>query len=433
MTNLQKTLSLKHLLILGLAACVGGGVMTQIGREIHLYTGAGIVISYLLAGIGCILVALPYCELSSMIPCSGSLYTYGKVAFGNFFSWIMLGLVLGELISSCSVVAFSFAEYINEILFNYSIYNNIYFKNILSNGIVVICGLIITRSMHDYKNINLILVISKFIVILIFIIFSLNHISYNNITLHNEHQWNGVLKSVSILFFSFTGFTSIVTYAEESINPSKDISIAIILSIIISTITYMIVGFLLSATIHYSLLDSNASLSFVLIKNQHYIAGIIVSIGAAISMISVILACLYASSRILFVISRDNLISINFTQLNSFNMPNKAIYYSILLILIILNTSYFDTLIEISSLCAICIYIFGCLLAIYFRIYYPQKPRPFKSPFLIPLSLIGIIYLLYFFIINAFLSMHYLQFVKYILIFSFIYLFIILRKYFARY
>lgn len=422
-SHLKKALTFKDLFILCLAASIGGGIMTQVGEEIHQYTGAGIVISYLLAGIGCMLVALPYCELASMIPSSGGLYSYGYYAFGRFFAWIMLSFVIGELTTSCAAVSISCAEYTKELLPN-SITNQ-YFQSIFVIFIIILCTRVLSQTINQYKNINTILVLSKFIVLILFLIFSISDISYENIILHEEHKWNGVFKSVSILYFSFTGFTSVATASQEAKNASRDLPLAILGSIAISTVIYMIISFVIATSLHYSVLTSNASLAFSLSFRGYHIIAFIVAIGSVLSMISVIFACLYASSRVIFIVASDKLLPEYFIKLNSNNVPERALWFSAILVMLSQLFS-FNKLIEISSLCAIFTYLFGCLLAMYFRIYYAEEPRPFKAPFLFSLSFLAIFYLLYFFAINAVLSENIFVFYQYIVAFLLIYLIMLL-------
>ena len=406
-STLAKTLELKHLLILGLAACIGGGIMTQVGGVIYTYTGAGVAISYLLAGIGCILVALPYCELASMISCSGGIYSYTYVAFGRLLAWIMFGCIVGELGLAASIVSVGFSEYLEQLLLSLNIpYLPNYLKNNYASGgfvhltsfiVLYLSAKLVSQGMNTNKMINNVLVATKFVVLFTFIIVSAGYISYDNITLLPQQGTSGVFTGVALLYFGFTGFTSLANATQEAKNPNRDISIAIILSIIIATIIYILVSFSLAASTHYSLLgDNNAALSYSLKLKGYTFLAILMSIGAAISMLSVIFACLYAVSRVIFVLSNDKLFPSSLSKLNTQEVPEKAIWAITYFSIIAAQTLTMDNMISIASLSAITDYIMAAILAIFFRIYYKNQSRPFIAPCIWILSILSISYLGYF-------------------------------------
>lgn len=431
--NLKKTLELKHLIMLGLAGCIGGGIMTQVGDVIAKYTGIGIFISYLLAGLGCILVALPYCELAAMIPCSGGIYSYSYIAFGRFFSWIMFVCILGQLSFSSSIVSIGFSAYLEELLrsINMPYIPDVIKYNSVSGGIINLPSLIVilfsanlvSKGMNTNKIINNSLVAIKFIVIITFIIFAMFHINSDNMVLVPEKKWNGVLTGVALVYFGFTGFTSLANTSQEAKNPSRDISIAIIVSIVITTIVYMLISFTLAASTHYSLLiDNKSSLSYAIRIKGYILLSVFISIGAAMSMLSVVFACLYASSRVIFVLAEDKLLPGFLTKINQNEVPSNAIWFSAIISIIVSQVLPIDRMYEIASLSAITDYIIACILVLYFRVYYAKQERPFKAPMIWVLSIITMIYLGYFFAYTCLTSDAGFSFAIYLLIMSVIYL-----------
>lgn len=402
-SGLKKTLTFKDLLMLCLAASIGAGIMTQVGIVIHEYTGIGIVLSYLLAGIGCMLVALPYCELASMIPCSGGIYSYTYIAFGQFLAWIMFCTIFAEMIASCAIVSIGWVEYTNELLLAYNIeYITYYTQNmyiqIIPTIVILISAYMISRGINTYKLINNILVYSKFVVLGLFVFCSIEDISSANISLHSDQGWQGIITAVPIIYFSFTGFTALATAAEEAKNPSRDLTLAIITSLTITTALYMIVSFVLASTTHYTFLDTTAPLSYSLRTRGYIFISRIVSIGAALSMISVIFACLYAGSRLLYRVAQDSLISRKLGEINQEQIPVRAIVMTAFGSIIMVHVISFDGLIAIASFTVIVSYIFACILVLFFRIYHPKRHRPFVSPLIWPISIIAMIYLSYFLI-----------------------------------
>jgi len=347
-------------------------------------------------------------------------------------------MVVGELVIAASVVSMAWFDYTLVFLNNFlpvSIPEAIRY-NCVSNGfinlpsiiILLISAHIVSQGMDTNKLINLLLVYAKFIALGAFILCSITDISTDRLVLHPTYQWNGVFTAVSTVFFAFTGFTSLANAAEEAKNPSKDLSLAIIFSIIIATIVYMTTSFVLAASTDMSQLNNSSVLANSLMSRGYTIVSLIVSSMASISMLSVAFACIYATSRVVFVLAQDKVLPHYLTELNANKVPANAIWFTAYMAIFASQFLTLNQMFHITALSPIIDYMIASILVLYFRIYYPNQERPFVSPVVWLLSSLSLLYLGYFLFFSITNSAAGISFGYFLAFFALIYPLTLLKK-----
>ncbi|MCX8480987.1 MAG: amino acid permease, partial [Sediminibacterium sp.] len=364
-SGLKKELGVKDLTFMGVAAVIGAGVFSTIGKA-AFEGGPGIAFLFLITAITCGFSALCYAEFASRIPIAGSAYTYSYIAFGEVIAWIIGWALILEYAVGNIVVAISWSSYLNNLLLGFNIHlpdwlcHNIFdsrrhyveaieqinkgisihklpvhIKNVynayltaptlaglkiilnLPAFIIVafICSLTYIGIKESKKSANF-MVIFKIIVILFIIILGFFYITPSNWTPFLPNGIGGVMAGVSAVFYAYIGFDAISTTAEECKNPKKDLPRGMFYSLIICTILYILISLVLTGMVHYSELNVEDPLAFVFNKLNLNKIGYIISISAVVATTSVLLVFQIGQPRIWMSMSRDGLLPKKFAAIH---------------------------------------------------------------------------------------------------------------------
>lgn len=360
-SQLHKVLGVRDLTFLGVAAIVGAGIFSTIGRAAY-EGGPAVSLLFILVATACIFTALCYAQFASMIPISGSAYTYTYISLGEIFAWVIGWALLLEYAVSNMVVAIAWSEYFTTMLSGFGIhwpdwlgidynsakeaYNQIQsgtFKNSIPDtvakaaytysnapqigGIKILFDLpaglitlfitfIVYIGIKESKNLGNWLVILKLGVIILVIIAGSFFIKPENWSPFLPNGLGGVMGGVAAVFFAFIGFDSISTTAEEAKNPQRDLPKAMIFCLIICALLYVILSLVLTGMVNYKELRVDDPLAYVFGKvGMDFIAGII-SISAVISITSTLLVYQIGQPRIWMSMSRDGLLGNKFSSIN---------------------------------------------------------------------------------------------------------------------
>ena len=405
---LEKTLTGFDLILLGLGFIVGTGVFVLTGMVAANYAGPAVTLSYAIAGLVCVFVALSYTELAVMLPSSGSIYSYSYVAFGELAAWMMGGMILLNLGVGAAVVAGGWSAYMVELLKSGGVFLPDAYINVPENGgiinlpavlITLFIGVVLHLGTKDSKMLNTVLVVIKMAAIFVFVIVAAPHFDAKNWEVFMPYGFDDVLFGSSVLFFAFTGFGGLSAAAEECKNPKKDLIVGIIGSLLLSTIVYVIVAGLLTGIVPYDTLGNAHPMSHALSANGSTIGTAIVTVGAIAGMTTVILMQLFTTTRIFYVMSRDGLIPGYFNKVHKkFHSPYRTIWVLVAAVALVTGFCDFKLLAKVSSMGALIEYIMVMMIVLLFRFTLPHIERTFKCPavFVIaPLGLLSCIYLVY--------------------------------------
>ncbi len=406
-SGLAKTLTAFDLIMLGLGGIIGTGVFVMTGLVAAQHSGPAVMISYAIAGLACIFVALAYTELAAMLPTSGSVYTYSYVAFGEGFAWLMGAVMILELALAAGGVAIGWSGYIVGLLKAGGIdIPTIYTSAPIHGGIANFPALLIVafvtyilyRGTKDSKKLNTILVLVKMLAIGAFIFVAAPHFDITNWDNFMPFGFDDVLIGSSMLFFAFCGFGALATAAEECKNPKRDLMIGIIGSLVLSTIIYVIVGGLATGITSYENLDNVQPLAHALMINGSALGSAIVAMGAVCGMTTVIMMNIYAQSRIFYAMARDGLMPKSFTKLHpKHDSPYIAIIFIAIFVAFVASFCPIDVIVKLTSMGSLIDYAVIMFIVMLFRIKMPAAQRSFKCPaiFVIaPTGLAACVYLL---------------------------------------
>jgi APA family basic amino acid/polyamine antiporter len=396
------------LIFLGLGGIVGTGVFALTGLVASQYAGPAVTLSYAIAGFTCIFVALVYTELATMLPTSGSIYTYSYVAFGEVFAWLVGSLVIVELGFAASAVAGSWSAYVQGILTSADMPLPLSLTKTPFEGgiinlpallIVSLVGMMLYRGTRESKKLNNTLVCIKMLAIFIFIFFAAPHFDSTNWENFMPNGIDDVLYGSSILFFAFTGFGTLASAAEECKNPKKDLTIGIIGSLVLATFVYILVAAVLTGIVPFYELNNAQPVAYALRQNGSNIGSTLVATGAIAGMTTVIMVNIYGQSRIFYVIARDGLLPKPLAKLHhKYDSPYVTIVIFVTIVALLGSLIPYEFLAQLSSMGALTDYMIVGIIVLLFRFKYPKVERPFKCPaiFIVaPFALLSSLYLLF--------------------------------------
>jgi len=437
--RLKRALGPVNLISLGIGAIIGAGIFVLTGQAAAQYAGPAIVLSFILAGLACAFAGLCYAEFASMIPLSGSAYTYSYATLGEFVAWIIGWDLILEYLFASSTVAVGWSGYVVSFLkdlgitipaaFTSAPYNHItppgahwwdlwqlFVKGWVHTGAVldvpamVIVGMVtilLVIGIKESANFNNVIVALKLAVILTFIGVGVAYIKRSNwhpfvppAVGPGEFGWSGVVRGAAVIFFAYIGFDAVSTAAQESKNPRRDMPIGLLGSLAVCTILYILVSLVLTGIVNYTQLNVSAPIAVAINSLGPSLAWLVffIKIGAIAGLSSVILVLLLGQPRIFYTMSKDGLLPPIFSAVHpKFRTPWIAQILTGAVAMLIAGLFPIGLLGELVSIGTLLAFAIVCAGVFVLRFTDPQIPRPFRAPafwLMAPLGVISCIFLM---------------------------------------
>lgn len=419
-SELKRTLSAANLTSLGVGAIIGAGIFVMTGQAAANYAGPAIILSFVLAGLCCAFAALCYAELASMLPVSGSAYSYAYASLGEILAWVMGWLLLLEYGIAASTVAVGWSGYVVSFLGNFgvtippelatptfkmaadghSLINTGGFNLPAFIGISMMTMLLVL-GVKESATVNNVIVFIKVSVVLLFIavgIFYVNPDLWHPFIPEpsadgSKYGWNGILRGAGIVFFAYVGFEAVSTAAQEAKNPQRDLPIGILASLFICTVLYMLVSLVLTGVVPYNTLGvPDPMAKAVDALNMPWLT-FMVKIGAIAGLTSVMMVLLYGQTRIFYTMSRDGLMPPLFSKVHpKFQTPwlNTLLVGGV--IAFVAASTPIDVLGDLVSMGTLCAFAIICFSVLYLRKAEPNLVRPFRAPGGAAVPVLGILF-----------------------------------------
>ncbi|MFV8332259.1 APC family permease [Flavobacterium sp. GSP14] len=425
-SELKRVLGKWSLTAIGIGAIIGGGIFVLTGTGAYNHAGPALALSFVIAGIACVFAALCYSEFASILPVEGSAYAYAYGTIGEIFAWIIgWGLILEYAMGSMTV-AVSWSGYFNKMLKMFGIklpewlttdpasYTGEGFSmNLPAFLIVLLVISLLIKGTEKAASANNFIVILKVAAVIFVIITGLFFVNIDNWTPfipdvqtiivddkpHQAYGIGGIVSGAAAIFFAYVGFDAVSTQAGEAINPKKDVPFAIIVSLLVCTILYILVSLVLTGMISYQ--DFNplgkypeaikAPVAYAFdIAGQAW-AGYIITIAATVGLISVLMVMIMGQSRIFLGMSKDGLIPPVFSKVNPISGTPKTN----LMILggFIATVAAFTPISKLAEMCSfgtLFAFTMVCVAVWILRVKQPGLERSFKVPALPVIAVCGI-------------------------------------------
>jgi basic amino acid/polyamine antiporter, APA family len=430
--SLKRALGAGDLIMLSIGAVIGAGIFGAIGTAaagqvdsagnvIRVGAGPALVFSFLLLGAACALAGLCYAELAAMIPQAGSAYAYAYSTLGEIVAWIIGWDLILEYAVGNVAVAISWGDYFNTLVKGFGVnlpawlttgYRTALLSpvpemhglldtaprflgmpiliNVPAFSVVIFITWLLLRGVRESARANNIMVAIKLVALGLFVIVGATHLNPANYHPFAPNGFRGIHQGAAIVFFAYIGFDAISTAAEETRNPQRNLPIGILGGLAICTLIYVIIGAVLTGMVPYTELAVADPLARALQLAGFETVGWLVAFGAAVSMTAVLLVFQYGQPRIFFAMARDGLLPAWAAKVHPVHrVPHVTTLITgiaVAVAALVGDAAETYDLTNIGTLFAFAIVCAGVLVLRYTD---PNRPRPFRVPFVWPVSLLG--------------------------------------------
>src|SRR6187397_2275564 len=422
--SLKRVLGAGDLIMLAIGAVIGAGIFGAIGTaaagqigpngEVIRYgAGPALIFSFVLLGGACALAALCYAELASMIPQAGSAYAYSYATLGELVAWIIGWDLILEYAVGNVAVAISWGDYFTTLLRGMGVqlpqflttgYRTALLSadpaihglldtapraagipillNVPAFSIVMLITWLLLRGARESSTANNVMVVIKLLALGLFVTVGLLNIHPENYRPFAPNGFTGIHQGAAIVFFAYIGFDAISTAAEETRNPQRNLPLGILGGLAICTLIYVIVGIVATGLVPYQQLAVADPLAEALKLTGFSGVGMIVAFGAAVSMSAVLLVFQYGQPRIFFAMARDGLLPEWVARIDKkTRTPYTATLVTGILVAVASMIGDAAETYDLTNVGTLFAFALVCAGVMVLRVKEPQRPRPFKVPF----------------------------------------------------
>ncbi|CAO4142300.1 putative amino acid permease YhdG [Methylorubrum aminovorans] len=396
--RLARTLSWPHLVALGVGAIVGTGILTLIGVG-AAKAGPAVILSFAIAGAICACAALAYAEMATMIPVSGSAYTYSYVVLGELLAWIIGWSLILEYSLVVSAVAVGWSGYAAPLLESLFGFPKALMQgpeaggvvNLPAVGIIVLVAVLLLRGTRESATLNAALVLVKIAALVVFVAFALPAFEAAHLDPFNPFGFSksvqadgverGVMAAAAIIFFAFYGFDAIATAAEETRNPGRDLMIGIVGSMAACVVIYVAVAVAAVGAVSYTrFADSPEPLALILRELGRPLVAQYLAASAVIALPTVILAFFYGQSRIFFTMARDGMLPQGLAKVSLAGTPVRITLFTAAVVTVLAGLVPLGELAALANAGTLAAFIAVAACMLVMRVRAPEAPRTFRAP-----------------------------------------------------
>jgi basic amino acid/polyamine antiporter, APA family len=416
--GLRRSLGPGALIALGIGAIIGAGIFTLTGIAAATHAGPAVVLSFLAAAVGCVFAGLCYSEFSAMIPVAGSAYTYSYATMGEFVAWIIGWDLVLEYAVGAATVAIGWSSTFVSLLHGLHIdlppallasplqelkmpdgtmVHGI--VNLPALFVVVLTSLILVRGIKESATVNSIIVVLKVAVILVFVAIGWKHMTPGNHTPFIPENtgefgafgWSGILRGAGLIFFAYVGFDAVSTAAQETKLPKRDMPIGIIGSLLVCTVLFVLYAYVLTGIVNYKELKVASPITLALDVINIPVLGLLMKLAVLAGLTSVVLVMLLGQSRVFFSMSRDGLLPGTFSACHPrFQTPWRS---NLIMMVFVGGFAAFLPIKwvgEMTSIGTLFAFVLVCAGIMFLRWKQPGLARPFRTPFVPLVPILGI-------------------------------------------
>ena len=406
-SGMLKNLAAVDLLMLGIGAVIGTGIFVLTGVAAAKYAGPAVPLSFILSGLTCALAGLAYAEFASIVPASGSAYTYAYASLGEFIAFIVGWNLILEYTVTSSAVAVGWSGYVVGLFASAGLVlphelvvapaeGGIF--NLPAVLITLFLSFLLVRGTKESVKLNRILVFVKLAAIFLFLVLAAPHVDVTNWDPFLPFGYSGVVSGAAIVFFAYIGFDAVATTAEECRNAARDLPVGIIGSLFICTLLYAVVAAVLTGVVPYSMLDTAEPVAFALRHIGYNVGSAIVAVGAICGITTVLLVLLYGQSRIFFAMSRDGMVPANVCKIHRrFHTPYRVTILGAIFVSVIAGVFPIGMIAEMANIGTLSAFLIASIGVMVLRKTEPDLKRNFKCPavwLIAPLAVLSCGYLM---------------------------------------
>jgi APA family basic amino acid/polyamine antiporter len=404
--KLKRTLTVIDLTALGIGAIVGTGIFVLVGTAAvgdadRPGAGPALALSFIMSGAACMLAALCYAEFASMIPVAGSAYTYTYATMGELFAWITGWALVLEYGIACGAVSIGWSGYLVSILVRMGIHLPAPLINAPHEGglinlpaslIVLALTSLLVIGIKESARVTSVIVAIKIAVVLFFIAVGAFAVDPANWSPFMPNGFAGVGAAAAIIFFAYIGFDAVSTTAEEARNPQRDVPVGILASLAICTLLYVAVSAVLTGIVPYSKIHVKAPVAEALNAVGYRWGSALVATGALAGITSVLIVMLLGQIRVFYAMSRDGLLSPWLSAVHPrYGTPHHATLVTGIAVATLAGFVPIGVAAELTNIGTLFAFTLVCLAVLVLRRIRPELKRPFRTPFVPAVPVLGML------------------------------------------
>jgi APA family basic amino acid/polyamine antiporter len=404
--KLKRTLTVFDLTALGIGAIVGTGIFVLVGTAAvgdadRPGAGPALALSFIMSGAACMLAALCYAEFASMIPVAGSAYTYTYATIGELFAWITGWALVLEYGIACGAVSIGWSGYFVSILVRMGVHLPAPLINAPHEGglinlpaslIVLALTSLLVIGIKESARVTSVIVTIKIAVVLFFIAVGAFAVDPANWSPFMPNGFAGVGAAAAIIFFAYIGFDAVSTTAEEARNPQRDVPVGILASLAICTLLYVAVSAVLTGIVPYSKIHVKAPVAEALNAVGYRWGSALVATGALAGISSVLIVMLLGQIRVFYAMSRDGLLSPWLSAVHPrYGTPHHATLVTGIAVAILAGFVPIGVAAELTNIGTLFAFTLVCLAVLVSRRIRPELKRPFRTPFVPAVPVLGML------------------------------------------
>ena len=401
--TLRRELNALDITVLGIGVIIGAGIFVLTGNAAATEAGPGIMLSFVLAGVICVLAALCYAELASMVPVAGSAYTFTYATLGELVAFVIGWDLALEFIVGASAVAVGWSAYLNATLdqiFGITLPASISgppaaeggVVNVPAVAIVLVLGFLLVRGIRITAKANIAITAIIVAVLVLVVVVGASEVDADNWSPFLPFGWEGIVGGAAIVFFAYIGFDIVATTAEECRNPQRDMPVGIIGSLAVATILYFLVAGVVTGMLPYDELGGAAPLADAFSTADRPWAASIVYAGALVALTNTVLILMLGQSRVGFAMARDRLFPPAIARTHPrYGTPYRLTILIAVLVSILAGLTTIDTLADLVNIGTLFAFILVSIGVLLLRRADPDRPRPFRTPFVPVLPIVSVL------------------------------------------
>ncbi|MEW6303239.1 MAG: amino acid permease [Verrucomicrobiota bacterium] len=449
--KLKRALGPVQLTMLGIGAIIGAGIFTSAGSAAaggaqHVGAGPALIISFILVAIACGFAALCYAEFASMVPVSGSAYTYAYATLGELIAWLIGWDLIIEYAIGNVAVAISWSAYFQQLLHGFGVdwpaWLGVDYRsamkgaaevarvqaaggdlgalspailqgaeavkaaprvgglaiifNVPAAGIVALVTWLLVIGIRESANWNTAMVVVKLAIVLFFVVAGAFYVQPENWTPFAPNGFKGISQAAAIIFFAYIGFDAVTTAAEETRNPQRDLPIGIIASLVACTVIYIAVAAVLTGMAKWNTLNTGDPLAAVFAAHGKNWAAAVISVGAVIATTTVLLVFQLGQPRIFFAMARDGLLPAWAAKVHpKYQTPHVTTILTGVVVTAFAGVANIDEMVELTNIGTLFAFILVAIGILILRRTEPARPRAFKTPWVPVVPLLAVATCLY--------------------------------------
>ncbi|WP_288311227.1 amino acid permease [uncultured Selenomonas sp.] len=406
-SGMVKSLGALDLVLLGIGCVIGTGIFVLTGVAAAKYAGPAVTVSFVLSGLACALAGLAYAEFSSIVPASGSAYTYTYASLGEFIAFIVGWNLILEYTVTASAVASGWSGYVTGLMLSAGIDLPHALTPVPADGgvinlpaifITLLLSFFLIHGTQESARLNRILVFIKLAAVFLFLLLAAPHVDPANWEPFMPFGVSGIFGGAAIVFFAYIGFDAVATSAEECKDPARDLPIGIIGSLFVCTALYVVVAGVLTGVVPYTELNNPEPVAFALRYIGYRLGSALVGVGAIAGITTVLLVLLYGQARIFFAMSRDGMVPANVCKIHKrYHTPYIVTVAGAVFVSIIAGLAPIGVIAEMANIGTLSAFTVASLGVLVLRVTKPDIHRTFRCPavwLIAPLAILACGYLM---------------------------------------